>query len=79
MMWNDRRAMTITGLCLVVVGFVGHRLGLWFNQASVDDGTGADIGAGGLALLGILLVFAGLVVLMLAGVLVALARRTPRG
>jgi heme/copper-type cytochrome/quinol oxidase subunit 2 len=79
MMWNDRRAMTITGLCLVVVGFVGSRLGVWFNGMPMEEGTGADIGAGGLVALGTMLAIAGLVVLMLAGVLVALARRTPRG
>lgn len=78
-MWNDRRAMTITGLCLVAAGFVGSRLGLWFNAMPMEEGTGANIGAGGLVVLGTMLAIAGLVVLMLAGVLVALARRRPRG
>lgn len=78
-MWNDRRAMTITGLCLVVAGFVGSRLGVWFNEMPMEEGTGANIGAGMLILLGAAVAFAGLVVLMLAGVLVALARRRPRG
>ena len=71
--------MTITGLCLVVVGFVGYWLGLWFNEMPMEEGTGANIGAGILVLLGEVAAFVGLVLLMLAGVLVALARRTPRG
>lgn len=78
-MWNDRRAMTITGLCLVAAGLIGYWLGLWFNEMPMEEGTGANIGAGLLAGLGILLALAGLVALMLAGVLVALARRKPRG
>jgi hypothetical protein len=78
-MWNDRRAMTITGLCLVVAGLIGYVIGIWFNAMPMEEGTGANIGAGGLVVLGTMLAFAGLVVLMLAGVLVALARRTPRG
>ena len=78
-MWNDRRAMTITGLCLVVAGLIGSRIGVWFNEMPMEEGTGANIGAGGLVVLGTMLAIAGLVVLMLAGVLVALAHRTPRG
>lgn len=78
-MWNDRRAMTITGLCLVAAGLIGYWLGLWFNEMPMEEGTGANIGAGGLVVLGTMLAIAGLVVLMLAGVLVALARRRPRG
>ena len=71
--------MTITGLCLVVVGLVGYWLGLWFNEMPMEEGTGADIGAGILVLLGEVAAFVGLVLLMLAGVLVPMARRTPRG
>ena len=71
--------MTITGLCLVVVGLVGYWLGLWFNEMPMEEGTGANIGAGILVLLGEVAAFVGLVLLMLAGVLVAIARRRPRG
>jgi hypothetical protein len=78
-MWNDRRAMTITGFSLAAAGLVGYWLGVCFNEMPMEEGTGANIGAGLLAGLGILLALAGLVVLMLAGVLVALARRRPRG
>ena len=77
-MWNDRRAMTITGLCLVVAGLVGSRIGVRFNEMPMAEGTGANIGAGILVLAGAVAAFTGLVVLMLAGVLVALARRTTR-
>ncbi|WP_217635701.1 hypothetical protein [Curtobacterium sp. MMLR14_010] len=45
----------------------------------MEEGTVANIGAGILVLLGEVAAFVGLVLLMLAGVLVAMARRTPRG
>lgn len=59
---------------LLAVGFLSVSVALWSLFVTVDDGGGADIGGGILALFGLAVGALGLLVLVAAGVVAAVAR-----
>ncbi|MGA1811494.1 hypothetical protein VH571_03800 [Frondihabitans sp. 4ASC-45] len=66
--------LTVTGLAVAVFGLVVLGAALLFNHSTSNDGGGANIGAGVLALVGTFIGVCGLVVLLIAAA-IALGRR----
>jgi hypothetical protein len=60
--------MLVPGVIVLAIGLVAAAVGVWFNWATADDGTGANIGAGALILLGVVVSVAGGLILTAAGV-----------
>lgn len=65
----------VVATILLAVGFAALAVAVWSLYVTVDDGGGANIGGGILAMFGLLLGVMGLVVLAVAAVGAALARR----
>lgn len=72
------RALRTTATALLAVGFAGLALAMWSLAVTVDDGGGADIGGGILALFALMVGTLGLVALAVAGVVAVTARRRGR-
>lgn len=60
---GNRRLLLAASITLAV-GFTALALSVWFNDVTADDGTGANIGAGILGLLGGVIGAAGLIMLL---------------
>lgn len=65
----------VVATTMLAVGFAALAVAVWSLFITVDDGGGANIGGGILAMFGLLMGCAGLVVLAVAAVGAALARR----
>lgn len=63
---------------LLAVGFLSVSVALWSLFVTVDDGGGADIGGGILALFGLAVGAFGLLLLVAAGVVAAIRRTRGR-
>lgn len=62
------RVLTTIATVLVTIGFVAVSVALWSLFVTVDDGGGANIGGGILALFGLVVGGLGLVLLIVSGV-----------
>ncbi|KQQ27944.1 hypothetical protein ASF54_04225 [Frondihabitans sp. Leaf304] len=69
--------LTVTGPAVAIFGLVVLGAALIFNYNTSDDGSGANIGAGVLALFGTFIGVCGLVVLLIAAA-IALGRHRAR-
>lgn len=58
------RGLLIAASITLAFGFTAFALGMWFNDATASDGTGANIGAGLLALFGGMVGAAGVIMLL---------------
>lgn len=70
-------SLTVTGLAVAVFGLLVLGAALLFNYNTSNDGGGANIGAGVLAVFGTFVGLCGLVVLVIAAA-IALGRRRAR-
>lgn len=68
------RVLTTVATFFVTIGFVGVSVALWSLFVTVDDGGGANIGGGILALFGLAVGGIGLVLLAAGGVVAVTGR-----
>lgn len=66
---GGHRGLLVSACAIVAVGVVAVALGVWFNDITADDGTGANIGAGILALFGSVVGAGGMVMLLVVAVI----------